>query len=69
MALLFQLFFTFTCYRYSFSVSLKRFFSSRSNLLEEVTKVHGLFCLLTDKIDAQVLDAAPHLKGAFILNC
>jgi hypothetical protein len=38
----------------------------RSNLIEEVKEARGLFCLLTDKIDAEVLDAAPNLRGAFL---
>jgi hypothetical protein len=33
-----------------------------------VKEARGLFCLLTDKIDAEVLDAAPHLQGVFFRN-
>jgi len=28
----------------------------------EVTSVHGLLCMLTDRIDAELLDGAPHLR-------
>ena len=34
----------------------------RSELLEAVADVDGLLCLLTDRIDAELLDAAPNLK-------
>jgi len=34
----------------------------RSELLEAVADVDGLLCLLTDSIDAELLDAAPNLK-------
>ncbi|XP_062925123.1 glyoxylate reductase/hydroxypyruvate reductase-like isoform X1 [Mobula hypostoma] len=35
----------------------------RSELLKQVAGVHGLYCLLTDKIDKELLDAAgPNLK-------
>ena len=32
-------------------------------LLEKVANVDGLLCLLTDKIDAQLMDAAPNLRA------
>jgi len=31
-------------------------------LAGEVTSVHGLLCMLTDRIDAELLDGAPHLR-------
>jgi glyoxylate reductase len=34
----------------------------RELLLEKVTEVEGLYCLLTDRVDAALLDAAPNLK-------
>ena len=34
----------------------------RDQLLEEVADVRGLLTMLTDRIDAEVLDAAPHLE-------
>lgn len=34
----------------------------RDALLREVAEVEGLLCLLTDRIDAELLDAAPRLK-------
>lgn len=34
----------------------------RATLLKEVEGVHGLFCLLTEKIDAELLDKAKNLK-------
>ncbi len=34
----------------------------REVILEEVKEIDGLLCLLTDKIDAEVMDAAPKLK-------
>ncbi|MGD9497386.1 MAG: 2-hydroxyacid dehydrogenase [Armatimonadota bacterium] len=34
----------------------------RAELLQAVAEVDGLLCLLTDTIDAEVFDAAPHLK-------
>jgi len=34
----------------------------RNRLLEKITGVEGLYCLLTDKIDAEVLKAAPRLR-------
>jgi glyoxylate reductase len=34
----------------------------RDVLLKEIEEVDGLFCLLTDKIDEEVLNKAPHLK-------
>jgi glyoxylate reductase len=34
----------------------------REVLLEEVREIEGLLCLLTDKVDAELLDAAPQLK-------
>jgi len=35
---------------------------SREELLKKVKDKDGLLCLLTDKIDAEVMDAAPNLK-------
>ena len=35
---------------------------SREELLEKIKDKDGLLCLLTDKIDAEVMDAAPNLK-------
>jgi len=35
---------------------------SREELIEKVRDKDGLLCLLTDKIDAEVMDAAPNLK-------
>ncbi len=35
---------------------------SREELIEKVKDKDGLLCLLTDKIDAEVMDAAPNLK-------
>jgi glyoxylate reductase len=35
---------------------------SRSELLENVKDVEGILCLLTDKIDAEVMSSAPRLK-------
>ena len=35
---------------------------SREELIEHVKDKDGLLCLLTDKIDAEVMDAAPNLK-------
>lgn len=35
---------------------------SREKLIEKVKDKDGLLCLLTDKIDAEVMDAAPNLK-------
>lgn len=35
---------------------------SENDLLEAVRGVEGLLCLLTDKVDAEVMDAAPDLK-------
>ena len=35
---------------------------SRETLLREVQGIDGLFCLLTEKIDAEVFDAAPNLR-------
>ncbi len=35
---------------------------SRDELLREVQDIDGLFCLLTEKIDAELFDAAPNLK-------
>jgi glyoxylate reductase len=35
---------------------------SREVLLEKVSDVEGLYCLLTDRVDDAVLDAAPNLK-------
>ncbi len=32
-------------------------------LLEKVANVDGLLCLLTDKVDAQLMDAAPNLRS------
>lgn len=34
----------------------------REVLLEKVAEVEGLYCLLTDRVDATLLDAAPNLK-------
>jgi len=34
----------------------------RERLLEEVRGANGLFCMLTDPIDAELLDAAPRLR-------
>lgn len=34
----------------------------RPRLLEAVGPVHGLYCMLTDAVDADLLDAAPHLR-------
>jgi len=34
----------------------------REVLLEEVREIEGLLCLLTDRVDAELLDAAPNLK-------
>ena len=34
----------------------------RDELLREVQDIDGLFCLLTEKIDAELFDAAPNLK-------
>ncbi len=34
----------------------------RDVLLEEVREIEGLLCLLTDKVDAELMDAAPKLK-------
>ena len=34
----------------------------RAILLRDVADVEGLYCLLTEKVDAELLDAAPHLK-------
>jgi glyoxylate reductase len=34
----------------------------RELLLEKVAEVEGLYCLLTDRVDAALLDAAPNLK-------
>jgi glyoxylate reductase len=34
----------------------------REVLLEKVSEVEGLYCLLTDRVDDAVLDAAPNLK-------
>ena len=31
-------------------------------LLKEVEKIDGLYCLLADTVDAEIMDAAPHLK-------
>jgi len=35
---------------------------SRSDLLAGVSGAEGLLCLLTDHVDAELLDAAPHLR-------
>ncbi|OYT28629.1 MAG: D-glycerate dehydrogenase [Thermofilum sp. ex4484_82] len=35
---------------------------SREEVLEKIKDKDGLLCLLTDKIDAEVMDAAPNLK-------
>lgn len=35
---------------------------SRETILEKVRDIDGLLCLLTDRIDAEVMDAAPNLK-------
>ena len=35
---------------------------SREELLREVQDIDGLFCLLTEKIDAELFDAAPNLR-------
>jgi glyoxylate reductase len=35
---------------------------SRDVMLSKVTELDGLLCLLTDHIDAELLDRAPHLK-------
>lgn len=40
---------------------------SRQQLLEKTAGVEGLLCLLTDQIDAQLMDAAPGLR--VISNC
>lgn len=34
----------------------------RDELLEAVTDIDGLLCLLTDEIDAEIMDAAPNLE-------
>jgi len=34
----------------------------RETLLKEVSAARGLLCMLTDRIDAEVLDGAPHLE-------
>jgi len=34
----------------------------RDVLLKEVREIEGLLCLLTDKVDAELMDAAPRLK-------
>ncbi len=34
----------------------------RAELLRQIADVEGLLCLLTEKIDAELLDHAPHLK-------
>ncbi|MEW5921191.1 MAG: D-glycerate dehydrogenase [Bacillota bacterium] len=34
----------------------------REVLLKEVASVKGLYCMLSDRIDAEVIDAAPHLE-------
>src|SRR5262245_28961096 len=34
----------------------------RAVLLKEVAEIHGLLALLTDRIDATLMDAAPHLR-------
>lgn len=39
----------------------------REVLFEKVTEIEGLLCLLTDEIDAPLMDAAPRLK--VISNC
>lgn len=36
---------------------------SKQEIIEHVGDVQGLLCLLTDPIDREVLDAAPHLKA------
>lgn len=36
---------------------------SRAELLSAVQSVDGVLCLLTDKIDGEFFDAAPHLRG------
>ncbi len=36
---------------------------SKQEIIEHVSDVEGLLCLLTDPIDREVLDAAPHLKA------
>lgn len=36
---------------------------SREELIEAVRDKDGVICLLTDRIDAQVMDAAPNVKG------
>ena len=34
----------------------------REILMEKVSHIDGLYCLLTERIDAELLDAAPHLR-------
>lgn len=36
---------------------------AREELLAEVARAEAVLCLLTDRIDAEVLDAAPLIKG------
>lgn len=36
---------------------------SREELLAEVSRAEAVLCLLTDRIDAEVFDAAPEIKG------
>lgn len=40
---------------------------SRIELLQKIADKEGLFCLLTDPIDREVMEAAPHLR--IIANC
>ncbi|MGQ9672067.1 MAG: 2-hydroxyacid dehydrogenase [Candidatus Aminicenantales bacterium] len=40
---------------------------SRIELLQKIADKEGLFCLLTDPIDQEVMEAAPHLR--IIANC
>ncbi|MFC1993486.1 2-hydroxyacid dehydrogenase [Chloroflexota bacterium] len=39
----------------------------RQTLLEQVEDIEGLLCLLTEKVDAEIMDASPRLK--VISNC
>jgi len=48
--------------RFDVRVNPEKGYMSRESLLEQVSNVDGLVCLLTERIDGELLDAAPGLK-------
>ncbi len=50
-----------------FELAAKEGFPSREDIIAKVKDKQGILCLLTEKIDKEIMDAAPNLK--IIANC